>query len=132
MGVQINSEINDPAKNRHGSHVSGTIAADPTQGPVEGVAPKAKIVPAQFIANNGGGSIGDAIAGMNYVVRRGAKIVNLSWGAGPCEEIPTLKAALQQVSDQGVLIVTAAGNGDDFGVGINEISIQPTLRLITS
>ena len=119
MGIQVNSETNNPEKNRHGSHVSGIIAADSSQGPVQGVAPKAKIIPAQFIANDGGGSIGDAIIGMNYVVGRGAKIINLSWGAGPCVEIPALKAALQQISDQGVLIVTAAGNGDQFGVGIN-------------
>ena len=125
MGVQINSEVNDPSKNRHGSHVSGTIVADPAAGPVEGIAPKAKVIPAQFIANDGGGSIGDAIIGMNYVVSRGAKIINLSWGAGPCNEIPALKAALQQISDKGVLIVTAAGNGDDFGVGLN-VDINPT------
>lgn len=119
MGVQINKEVNNPAVNIHGSHVAGIIAADPTQGPVAGVAPKSKVIPAQFIANDGGGSIGDAIVGLNYVVARGAKIINLSWGAGPCVEIPSLKAALQQISNQGVLIVTAAGNGDANGIGVN-------------
>lgn len=119
MGVQINKEVNDTSKNIHGSHVAGIIAADPTQGPVVGMAPKSKIVPAQFIGNDEGGSIGDAIIGMNYVVSRGAKIINLSWGAGPCVEIPSLKSALQQISDQGVLIVTAAGNGDSYGIGVN-------------
>jgi len=118
-GVQINKETNNPSVNIHGSHVAGIIAADPTKGPVAGVAPKSKILPAQFIGNDEGGSIGDAIIAMNYVVSRGAKIVNLSWGAGPCVEIPTLRSALQQISDQGVLIVTAAGNGDSYGIGVN-------------
>lgn len=118
-GVQINKETNNPSVNIHGSHVAGIIAADPTKGSVTGVAPKAKILPAQFIGNDEGGSIGDAIVAMNYVVARGAKIVNLSWGAGPCVEIPTLKSALQQISDKGVLIVTAAGNGDSYGIGVN-------------
>jgi subtilisin family serine protease len=125
MGVQINDEVNDPKVNEHGSHVSGIIAADSEFGPVEGVAPKAKILPAQFISNNQGGLIGDAIIAMNYAVDNGAKILNLSWGAGPCVEIPTLKAALKQVSDKGVLIITAAGNGDDYGIGIN-MDVNPT------
>lgn len=123
-GVQVNKETNNPAVNIHGSHVAGIIAADPTKGPVTGVAPKAKIIPAQFIGNDEGGSIGDAIIAMNYVVSRGARIVNLSWGAGPCVEIPTLKSALQQLSDKGILIVTAAGNGDNEGVGI-DMDIYP-------
>lgn len=118
-GVQVNKETNNPSVNIHGSHVAGIIAADPTKGPVTGVAPKAKILPAQFIGNDEGGSIGDAIVAMNYVASRGAKIVNLSWGAGPCVEIPTLKSALQQLSDKGILIVTAAGNGDSYGIGVN-------------
>ncbi len=125
MGVQINSQLNDPSKNIHGSHVAGIIAADPSAGPVEGVAYKAKIIPAQFIANDGSGDIGDAIIGMNYAVSRGAKIINLSWGGGPCTEIPSLKSALKQISDQGVLIVTAAGNGDNHGVGLN-VDVIPT------
>lgn len=121
MGVQVNSGTNNPAINIHGSHVAGIIAAidDSTKGPVVGVAPKSKIVPAQFIGNDEGGSIGDAIVAMKYVVSRGAKIINLSWGGGPCVEIPSLKAALQQISDVGVLVVTAAGNGDSYSVGVN-------------
>ncbi len=119
LGIQVNKEVNDPALNYHGSHVAGIIAADPTKGPVAGVAPKAKIVPAQFISNDEGGSIGDAIIGMNYAVSRGARILNLSWGAPACVPIPTLKEALQQISNKGVLIVTAAGNGDSHGVGVN-------------
>ncbi len=119
MGIQVNKEINNPKENYHGSHVSGIIAADPTKGPIAGVSPKSKIVPAQFIANDGGGSIGDAIIGMNYAVKRGARIINLSWGAGACIPIPTLKESLQEISNKGVLIVTAAGNGDNYGNGIN-------------
>lgn len=118
-GVQINKDVNNPAVNIHGSHVAGIIAADPTKGPVAGVAPKSKVVPAQFIGNDEGGSIGDAIIAINYTISRGAKIVNLSWGAGPCQAIPTLESALKQISDQGVLIVTAAGNGDEYGIGVN-------------
>lgn len=124
-GVQINSETNDPVSNRHGSHVTGIIVADPTKGPVSGVAPKAKVVPAQFISNNGGGSIGDAIVALNYVATRGAKIINMSWGMDPCIDIPNLRATLKDLNAKGILLVTAAGNGDSRGVGIN-MDITPS------
>ncbi|MGZ3726000.1 MAG: S8 family peptidase [Pseudobdellovibrio sp.] len=118
-GIQVNSETNDPVQNRHGTHVSGIIAADSTQGPIEGMAPKAKILPAQFIGNDGGGSIGDAIVALNYVASRGVKIINMSWGLDPCMDIPNLRSTLQDLSNRGILLVTAAGNGDSSGVGIN-------------
>ncbi|MBY0452133.1 MAG: S8 family serine peptidase [Bdellovibrionaceae bacterium] len=124
-GVQINTETNDPVSNRHGSHVTGIIAADPTKGPVAGVAPKAKVVPAQFISNNGGGSIGDAIVALNYVANRGAKIINMSWGMDPCIDIPNLRSTLKDLNNRGILLITAAGNGDERGVGIN-MDITPS------
>lgn len=121
-GVQINKQKNDPATNRHGSHVSGIIAADPSRGPINGVAPKAKILPAQFIGNDGGGSLGDAIIAMNYAAARGAKIMNLSWGGAPC--LPNLQAAMKALSDKGILLITAAGNGDQYGIGVN-VDVHP-------
>jgi subtilisin family serine protease len=105
---QFNFEVNDPLQNRHGSHVSGVIAADPTKGPASGVAPKAKIVGGQFIANDGGGSLGDAIIAMNSVAERGARIINMSWGGAPC--VQNLKLALEALSSRGIMLVTASGN----------------------
>ena len=106
--VQFNSESNNFSKNIHGTHVAGIIAADPDLGPIQGVAPKAKIVGGQFIGNNGGGAIGDAILALNSVASRGAKIINMSWGGAPCMQ--NLKDTLQSLSDQGIILVTAAGN----------------------
>jgi subtilisin family serine protease len=105
---QFNQETNNPSKNIHGTHVAGIIAADPTLGPVSGIAPKAKIVGGQFIGNNGGGSLGDAILALNSVASRGAKIINMSWGGAGCAQ--NLSDALKSLSDRGILLVTAAGN----------------------
>jgi len=118
-GIQVNKDINNPNINRHGTHVTGTIVAQHALGPVTGVAQKAKVVPAQFIGNDGGGSIGDAIIALNYVASRGAKIINMSWGLDACVAVPNLQSALQQLSNRGLLLVTAAGNGDPRGVGVN-------------
>ena len=105
---QFNSETNDPNTNQHGTHVAGIIAADPAYGPVTGVAPSAKIIAGQFIGNTGGGSLGDAIVAMNAVAAQGAKVINMSWGGAGC--VDSLKSAVQSLSDQGIIVVTAAGN----------------------
>lgn len=118
-GIKANSGVNSPSLNRHGTHVAGIVAADPDFGPVSGVAPRAKIVPAQFIGNDGSGSIGDAIIALNYVANRGAKIINMSWGLGSCVQVPNLQATLKQLNDRGILLVTASGNGDSNGFGVN-------------
>lgn len=124
-GIQVNAETNDPIQNRHGTHVSGIIVANQALGPVAGVAPKAKVLPAQFIGNDGGGSIGDAIIALNYLADRGVKIINMSWGLDSCITMPSLQSTLQQLSNRGILLVSAAGNGDSRGVGIN-MDITPS------
>lgn len=105
---QFNSQINDPEKNIHGTHVAGIIAADPQLGPASGIAPKAKIAAGQFINNEGAGSVGEAILAMNTVVNFGAKIINLSWGGAPC--VDNLREAMSDLSGRGILLITAAGN----------------------
>jgi subtilisin family serine protease len=92
----------------HGTHVSGIIAADHTTGSIEGVAPKASLIPAQFIANSGSGSLGDAIKALQYASSRGAKIINASWGGAPCDG--ALYEAFKQLNNKGILVVVAAGN----------------------
>lgn len=124
-GLKVNSETNVPSMNRHGTHVAGIVAADPDFGPVTGVAPKSKILSAQFIGNDGGGSIADAIVALNYVADRGVKIINMSWGLDACVQVPSLQSALQKLNARGILLVTAAGNGNEYGVGVN-VDVTPS------
>lgn len=94
---------------QHGTHVSGIIAADSTLGLMKGTAPKALIIPAPFISNDGSGSLVDAVNALNYVASRGAKIINASWGGSQCV-VAALKSTFEQLNAQGVLVVVAAGN----------------------
>jgi subtilisin family serine protease len=104
------TEVND-----HGTHVSGIIAADPTQGQMSGVAPQAQIIPATFLDNTGNGTLGDAILAMQYAADRGAQIINASWGGTGCDE--SLGNAFVALSERGILLVVAAGNnGADIDV----------------
>lgn len=96
----------------HGSHVAGIILADPNEGPMSGVAPKATLIPASFIDPENG-SIHSAIKAIQYSVSRGARIINASWGGGGCSKI--LKDAISAAGEQGVLFVAASGNeGIDY------------------
>ncbi|MFN8846644.1 MAG: S8 family peptidase [Bdellovibrionales bacterium] len=101
--------------NDHGSHVAGIIAADPSRGPLSGVAPEARIIPSAFLDGNGSGSLGDAILAMQYAASRGAKVINASWGGNGCAD--SLASAFSQLNRQGILLVVASGNsGFDIDV----------------
>lgn len=104
----------------HGTHVSGIIAAKSESNTIQGLAPKAKILPIDFMStstgkcgptdkdNEEGGTTSDAIKAIQYAQKMKAQIINASWGGGSCSL--SLKTALQEASDKGILIVVAAGN----------------------
>ena len=99
----------------HGTHVSGIIAAEHSDttiktGYVQGVAPEAKILPVKFL-DQSGGSLSDALKGIDYAVMRGAKVINASWGGPGCAQ--SLRQKIQDLSNENVLFVAAAGNGGE-------------------
>lgn len=126
QGMNFTS-TNGPGPNEiHGTHVSGIIAADPQLGPVFGLAPKAKILPVQFMTENEG-LLSSALQGLIYAASQGAKIINASWGGTACA--PSLTDVFSELSSQGILIVSAAGND---GLDIESYPIYPaSLNLAT-
>jgi subtilisin family serine protease len=99
--------------NDHGTHVAGIIAADPSKGPLTGVAPQARVVAANFMDQEGAGNLADAVRAIEYSVANGARVINASWG-GPCPS-QTLEQSLKDLESRGVLFITASGNsGDDL------------------
>ncbi len=111
----VSNPGNTTTVNPHGTHVSGIIAGDSKYGPIQGMAPQAQIIPAQFISNDGSGSLGDAVLALQYAANRGAKIINASWGGAPC--VLSLRDEFEQLSQKGILLMVAAGNdGKDIGL----------------
>ena len=106
----------------HGTHVAGIIAADPTQGPIQGMAPKAKLLPLRFMDEQGSGLVSSAILAIQYAKAHGAKIVSASWGGSKCSK--ALQAAISDLAVHDILFVAAAGNGDEFGTALN-LDITP-------
>jgi subtilisin family serine protease len=71
----------------HGSLVAGTLAARGGNGlGISGVAPRTTLIPVRVLGNAGVGTCASIASGMEYAVRAGARIVNVSVGSRePCQ-----------------------------------------------
>ncbi len=85
----------------HGTFISGLIVAS---------APRARILPVRVMNGEGVGSAFDAAAGITYAVRKGARVLNLSFGTDGGVVPPILETAIRSASRLGVTVVVAAGN----------------------
>jgi subtilisin family serine protease len=95
--------------NDHGTHVAGTIGAAANDGnPHVGVAWQVQLMACKFLNAEGFGFTDDAITCIDFAVRKGARVLNASWGGGPFER--ALFDCISAAGLEGVLFVTAAGN----------------------
>lgn len=107
--VDNNNNILD--NNGHGTHVSGTIAAENNSIGVTGIAYNSKIMPVKVLDTNGSGSYSNIAKGIYYAVDNGANVINLSLGGNSSND--TLKSAIKYASSKNVIVVMAAGNNSD-------------------
>ena len=104
--------------NGHGTHVSGIIAGNgyDSKGEKQGVAPGASLISLKVLDANGQGTISNIIAALGWVKTNAKtyniKVVNMSVGAAIRESYWTdpLTLAVKAITDQGITVVTAAGN----------------------
>ncbi|PYJ85376.1 MAG: hypothetical protein DME22_09400 [Verrucomicrobia bacterium] len=110
----------------HGTHVSGTIGGVGNNSVgVVGVAWRIQLMACKFLDATGHGSISDAITCIDYARKKGAKIINASWGdytTDPYNGIladhnntahwNALHDAIASARDAGILFVAACGNDD--------------------
>ncbi|MBI2566571.1 MAG: peptidase S8 [Candidatus Schekmanbacteria bacterium] len=100
----------------HGTHVAGTIAQ--STGNAEGVAGicfACSVMPVRVLNANGEGTELDVADGVLWATEHGAAVINMSLG-GPTDAAP-LRDAVARAAAQGVVIIAAAGNGGEDGVG---------------
>ena len=108
----------------HGTHVSGIIAAPINGIGIAGVAPCAEIVNVKVLqSSNGSGAFSWVINGIMYAAGPTvqADVINMSLGAtfdrinqgggGAGSLISALNRAVNFATQQGTLVVSAAGNG---------------------
>jgi subtilisin family serine protease len=96
-------------KHGHGTHVAGIIGArgNNDRG-IAGLCWSVKIVAVRVLDADGYGTWSQGIAGLDYAIRAGAKVVNASFGGSTGSELG--RDAIQRAKQKGVLIVAAAGN----------------------
>jgi subtilisin family serine protease len=93
----------------HGTHVAGIIGAAGNNGlGIAGICWKASIMAVRALDASGAGTSANIAAALDFARTNGARVVNLSFG-GPNQD-PGIRSAIQALSDQGAVIVAAAGN----------------------
>lgn len=95
--------------NGHGTHISGVIAASINNSvATAGIAGNVTIMPLKVLDGNGLGTTATLTAAVNYAIKQGASIINLSLGGD--EDDLYFHQAIQTAVAQGIVIVAAAGN----------------------
>lgn len=124
--VSNNNNVSDC--NDHGTHVAGIV-----RGSTQDVIPdfagnydgditqsKVQIMPIKFLDCDGIGMTSDAVSAIYYAVRKGAKILNNSWGGGSYSS--PLHDAIVYAYNNDTLFVAAAGNS---GINIDNTYVYP-------
>ena len=102
----------------HGTHVAGIIAGSgfDSSGRRTGIAPGAHLVVLKVLDRMGQGRISNVIAALDYAVSHRAelnlRVVNMSVATVPTEsvEVDPLARATKVATDEGLVVVAAAGN----------------------
>jgi subtilisin family serine protease len=96
----------------HGTHVSGTIAAAANNGTgIAGIAPNVSIMPIKVLGADGVGDFGGMVAGMNWAIAHGARIITLSLGGSLQPAAVTyLQGTFDAAHAAGAIVVAASGN----------------------
>jgi subtilisin family serine protease len=91
----------------HATHVAGTLLGVLSNTGIHGVAYDAELYHARVLGASGG-TASDVMAGVQWLVDQGVRIVNLSLGGGFSSR--TEENFYKKIHSQGVLVVAAAGN----------------------
>ncbi|WP_128433650.1 S8 family serine peptidase [Streptomyces cyaneus] len=97
----------------HGTHVASTIVGSgaKSDGKYKGVAPGAELLVGKVLDDTGFGDDSDIIAGMQWAVAQGAKVVNMSLGSPDTADVDPMEKAVNDLSASShTLFVIAAGN----------------------
>ena len=109
----------------HGTHLAGIIAA---------VAPQARVVSVKVADHEGTTSLGQLLAGIDWTVRRGdrdgldVRVMNLAFGAevdGGSYRNDPLAFAVERAWDEGLAVVTSAGNGGHDSDSLDSPAYDP-------
>ncbi|HEX8775065.1 MAG TPA: S8 family serine peptidase [Pyrinomonadaceae bacterium] len=124
-------------QNSHGTHVASTVLGYNFFGtPVNGVAPKATVIPVKVLNQSGFGWSSVIAHGIVYIANLKAGqlanypvVINMSLGGSTLDAVE--KAAIDYAVSRGVIIVAAAGNEGTAGMGYPG-AYQPVISVAAS
>jgi subtilisin family serine protease len=108
----------------HGTHVAGIIASSDAH--FTGVAPEATIMAVKVLSAEGRGTYESVLAGVEWAVRNGAGVINISLGGAGGFGTSALAQAVDNAMKSGVVVAVAAGNA---GPDMETISTPGDSRL---
>ena len=129
-GGGFNGNVSEPTnkwehdQNSHGSHVTSTVLGYQFGvNPINGVAPRATVIPVKVLNQNGSGWSSVIARGITYIAdlkNSGALggapvVINMSLGGSVLDAVE--KAAVDHAVASGVIIVASAGNNGNAGMG---------------
>ncbi len=92
----------------HGTHVAGIVGARDNGVGVIGVAPEAALYAVKVLNSSGSGSWSAVASGIVWATQNGMDVINMSLGGTTFSQ--AVADAVKAASDNGVLVVSAAGN----------------------
>jgi len=95
----------------HGTHCAGTIVGGNSSGRWIGMAPKAKIL-CGLVLKNGVGTDAQILAGIDWAIKNGADVINMSLGGLQmrAEVLDTYTRQMVNANRIGIPVVVAVGN----------------------
>ena len=118
------SETYDEGAVSHGSVIAGIIGATTNNGNgIAGINWNVKLMNVRILNNMGEGNSVTAREGIQYAVKNGANVVNLSFTGFDMD--PLLEIVIKEANDAGVLIVAAVGNTEGGGINVDLTPIYP-------
>jgi serine protease AprX len=116
----------------HGTHLAGIMVGNNPAGPFSGVAPDARLVSVKASSYDGSTNLGELLLAMSWVVGHrhsdglNIRVLNLSFGSQL--DVPYVADPLAYAAEQawraGIVVVAAAGNGNDVP-GLDTPSADP-------
>jgi len=94
--------------NGHGTHVAGIIAAAADGAGVIGAAPRVSLYAVKVLGADGSGYYSDIIEGIEWCMKNGIQVINLSLGG--YQNVSALHDVIAEAARRGIVITAAAGN----------------------
>ena len=132
-GIQLPSEMTDRIlegkdyvnqgngwsdNNGHGTHVAGTIL-DATRGL------NVSIIPIRIFNGNQGASTLLICNAIEYAISQSPQVINMSLGGPISQDSNYEREVILNAIDEGIVVVVAAGNGDNYGNPVDTAGIGP-------